>query len=130
MAEFVDVVRHGVDLCESHPESCRGCVIYDCLEYWHGDCPFEGWFGKTNLELLENKIERWTENRSRLKYPSWRDWWTSQFPGCENVPCPKRYFGAECKHITMHACDRCLDEEIPEDIAIKLKIEPINGRTD
>jgi len=67
-------------------------------------------------------------NNSKFRYPSWREWWISTFP--DGLSCPtvcmfknplhenKLY----CNNIT---CDECINMIIPDDIAEKLGIEPI-----
>ena len=62
-------------------------------------------------------------NNSKFRYPSWREWWLSIFPNAQSYPSTcmiKRPI--YCDEVT---CDECASMPIPDDIAEKLGITPI-----
>ncbi len=115
MAEFTEVMNHAKIMCENI-DDCRDCP----LSSFSDECFFEDFRSSSEIQRAENVIENWWKDYVVNSNPTWRSWWLSMFPECTSIPCPKKYFGAECKHITLNGCEHCLDEPIPQEIVAKL----------
>lgn len=122
MAEFKEVMKEAKRMCE---KGCHGCA-FDGSKY---PCEFLGDYIQRGLiipEEFEDAVMKWAKEHPRRKYPTWREWSGMIVSKLKNpqllFPC---HF-VDCKKDNNCDC-RCyrLDEEIPEDFAIKANIQPL-----
>lgn len=125
MAEYKEVMKESKRMCNSK-EFCKDCV-FDKDEQL---CKLAAGFDEDSfLEEFEGAVMKWAKEHPRKKYPTWREWSGMIVSKLKNpqllFPC---YF-VDC--IKDNNCDsRCyrLDEEIPEDFAIKANIQPLEEK--
>lgn len=122
MAEFVEIMRQARMICLEHPGDCDGCPLHDDDGLV---CRFD--LGEKYLyyDTAERIVLNWAAEHPELVYPSWIDAWKQLFPGANNVPCPKIYFGDVCRDVTGEGCFACKSSPIPAVFAEKLGIRPI-----
>lgn len=114
----------GGDDCD--PQCGKGCE----------KCPMNKMRGKNNVCLIrrllkvdncEEQIEglrAWAAEHPVPRYPTWREWQKSTFPGATASVLPCSYVSRTdlgCCGV----CDICRNKPIPADIAAKLGIKPI-----
>lgn len=121
MAEFVEVMNQARRICLEHPGDCDGCPLHDDDGLV---CRFD--LGEKYLyyDTAERIVLKWAEEHPELVYPSWIDAWQQLFPGAQNVPCPKIYFGDVCRDVNGEGCFACKMSPIPAVFAEKLGIKP------
>lgn len=121
MAEFKEVMAEAKRMCE------KGC--YDCA--FDGNkhpCEFLGDYIHPGLiipEEFEDAVMKWASEHPRKKYPTWMEWVktiTIRKGTITAIPC--HFIECEICNCSAHSCPR-LDEEIPEDFAIKANIQPL-----
>ena len=79
----------------------------------------------------ERIVMDWAAENPEPRYPTWKEWQDTNFPNNDALmrPCifeSEEYF--ECK--LEIDCEKCMNKPIPADIAEKLGIKPIGGKTD
>ena len=125
MAEFTEVMRHGVRMCASYGE-CEDCPLEEYFTY-DNTCPFCIMHNHLHdVDKIAQTICTWAAEHPELRYPTWKEWWTQMFPSCE-VPCVT-LFGMDKPTDGCWDCDKCIERPIPADIAEKLGIKPIGGK--
>ena len=125
MAEFQVVLREAKRMCG------QGCIY----------CPFDGsenlcnatsplcYADKFDPEVFEEAVMKWAKERPAKRYPTWREWLNSiSMRSSSHAPTP-------CNFIDCHKEGECrsslcpyLDNEIPEEFAIKANIKPIEKK--
>ena len=122
MAEFKKVLEEAIRMCK-HRTTCEGCVINDGRR----GCIVSG-LKKNEPEQIEEAILRWSKEHPQKKYPTWKEWGLSIATKKNAAPV------LPCNFIECDRCDKCyvicprLDEEVPEDFAMKARILPINEK--
>ena len=122
MAEFKEVMTEAKRMCNSK-EFCKDCDFNKDERL----CKMVAGFDEVSfLEEFESIVMKWAEEHPRKRYPTWREWSGMIVSELKNpqllFPC--RF--VDCKKDNNCDC-RCyrLDEEIPEDFAIKANIQPL-----
>jgi hypothetical protein len=137
MTDFINVIKQRNKMCDKYlakaEHICINCPLYSSNNSLHKTCDnliFE------NPEKALEIINKWTEentDHSKFRYPTWREWWLVTFP---DAPCcltecmfrnPFNYKETDCDNMI---CDECMNMYIPDDIAKKLNIEPIEYSDD
>ena len=120
MAEFKDVHRNMVRMCEAMRAEDNGCA----------PCPLDGICAKfitlseDAIATIERVVTQWAAEHPEPVYPSWEDAWKQIFPNGIDVPCPSEYdakYGIDCFKFS---CKSCKKRPIPAEIAGKLGIRP------
>ena len=122
MAEFVDVMWQAKRLCAAHGGMCnsRNCPL-DNGEACRLAADQDG----EDYSDVERIIMAWAAEHPAPRYPTWREWQHSMFPGAgaNMYPCSfMSYVKSECDG---SSCSECVNRTIPADIAEKLGIKPI-----
>lgn len=124
MSKFLEVMRQAKRMCKAMGDACIGCplrAVGECVfTELYGENP-EDWAEATVAEI-ERIVMDWAEKHPEPRYPSWNEGWRQLFPTVTEAPCLND-FGVECDG----DCTRCREDEIPADIAEKLRIKPIGG---
>ena len=123
MAEFAEVMRQKKRMCDSY-KNCRACPISESPDKKreHLLCAD---FMYAHPDIAEELIMKWAAEHPELKYPTWREWQVSEFPGNDRIMCKKIFMSAEEAGCGGKNCCNCLREPIPAHIAEKLGIKPI-----
>lgn len=130
MAEFVDVMKMARRMCKSI-DDCGDCPIFTL-------CYFDKYLKEYNGDLVQQEaaIIKWDAENPELRYPTWREWHSMNFPDAEDyiTPCgfiPRQkveaLMGNKCIDLD---CSQCIKLPIPADIAKKLGIQPITKAND
>ena len=101
-------------------------------------CPAKALWDKNDICLIrlvlkaencEEQIEglrAWAAEHPAQRYPTWREWQHSMFPGAGDNMYPCSFLShTECKCKGRSTCDECREQPIPADIAAKLGIKLI-----
>lgn len=129
MAEFSEVMKQAGRMCAS--VSCNNCILprrsdeMCILE----DAPVK----HTDEEIaeIEAKIMKWAAEHPELRYPTWQEWYSTNFPDFEDYITPCNFMpmqkvealmGKRCVDLR---CRQCIKLPIPADIARKLGVKPI-----
>ena len=129
MAEFSEVMKQVKRMCGSI--SCDNCILprsSDEMCIWE-DAPAK----LTNEEIaeIEAKTLKWAAENPEVRYPTWREWHSTNFPDFEDYITPCNFISKESVERSMRkkcadlACHQCINLPIPADIARKLGIQPI-----
>lgn len=135
MAEFKKVMRQAKRMCEANGCTCNGCLLIDEKgECRHRDAIYkeapEDW-KLDKLAEIERIVMDWAEKHPEPRYPSWHEAWKQLFPDGQGSPCPAAYgMKYEPEWCGSGDCKRCKNRPIPADIAEKLGVKPIGGKTD
>ena len=132
MAEFQEVVKQANRMCRSFGAVCDGCKLH----WLDGEalCVFggtpEAW-RSNKMTDAERIVMDWAAEHPELRYPSWHEAWKQLFPDGQGSPCPTAYgMKYEPEWCGSDDCKKCKGRPIPADIAEKLGIKPIGGKTD
>ena len=127
MAEFKDVHRNMVRMCDAMRAEDNGCA----------PCPLDGICAKfitpseDAIAMIERVVTQWAAEHPEPVYPSWEAAWRQLFPDANCVPCPDsfgiKYGVPECAHL---ACTACKSRPIPAEVAEKLGIKPISRQSE
>lgn len=118
MAEFKDVHRNMVRMCDAMRAGDNGCA----------PCPLDGICAKfitlseDAIATIERVVTQWAAEHPEPVYPSWEEGWRQLFPGAITVPCIHLCAGIKC---ACHDCSDCGEQPIPAEVAEKLGIKPI-----
>lgn len=121
MAEFKDVHRNMVRMCDAMRAEDNGCA----------PCPLDGICAKfitlseDAIATIERVVTQWAAERPEPVYPSWEEGWKQLFPNGIDTPCPSEYdakYGHDCLKLS---CLNCKRRSIPAEVAEKLEIKPI-----
>ena len=125
MAEFQEVMREHRRLCKNGND-CASCNLSSQNNTYGMSCTL---FLSLHSDLAEAFIMSWADEHPEPKYPTWKEWFSSnKFPGNGGVFYPCVFQKASCDDC-INECENChlLDKQIPEDIAKKLGIKPLNA---
>lgn len=79
-----------------------------------------------NCEEQIDGLRSWAAEHPAPRYPTWREWQHSMFPGAGDDMYPCSFLSyTECRCKGWSSCDECRGRPIPADIAEKLGIMPI-----
>ena len=128
MAEFSEVMRQAARMCRAH-EECEECPVNMIADMVPSGCLFGSGI---DAGYIEEKIMGWAADNPEPRYPTWKEWQNTNFPNNDALmrPCifeSEEYFG--CVKLEID-CEKCMNKPIPADIAEKLGIKPIGGKTD
>ena len=123
MAEFQEVIREKARMCNRHV-ACEDCPIADSPVKKEARLLCSDFTVKFP-DVVEKIVMNWAAEHPEPKYPTWREWQVSEFPGNDRIMCKKIFMSAEEAGCGGKNCCNCLREPIPAHIAEKLGIEPI-----
>ena len=133
MAEFVEVMKQCSRMCKAHPapRGCSECSIGSAKNGTEFGC---GSFVRKEPAKAEKLIMQWVAEHPEPRYPTWKEWWASNFQTASGhvFPChfmPESEWYSVSK-LPCKACDECRNAPIPAEIAAKLGIKPIGGAED
>lgn len=111
MAEFQEIAIQRNRMCSSYV-TCDMCELTGL-----------GCMGTVNenLDKIERIIMDWAAAHPEPRYPTWNEWYQECLPDAP-FKCRRAFMYTSCG---TRACDACLSEPIPADIAQKLGIKPI-----
>lgn len=129
MAEFVEVMRTARRMCNEMDE-CEVCPLYDgfsecCLLSDGSLCHMDSDFARYEADIM-----KWGAEHPEVRYPTWQEWHSTNFPDFEDYITPCNFMpmqevealmGKRCADIR---CYQCIKLPIPADIAKKLGIKP------
>ena len=124
MAEFTEVMRQVKRMCDATVSArCHECTL------WRPEtesCSLYGDDDGVDYADMERRVMAWAAEHAEPRYPTWREWQRSMFPGAGNNLYPCSFLShTECKCNGWSTCDECRGCPIPADIAAKLGIRPI-----
>lgn len=129
MAEFVDVLKMARRMCKN-VDACDDCPIYDSLSrYCKLSRPL--FSSDSDFAKCEAAIMEWGAENPELRYPTWQEWHSTNFPDFEDYITPCNFMpmqevealmGKRCADLR---CCQCIKLPIPADVAKKLGIQPI-----
>lgn len=127
MAEFKEVMKEANRMCNSQ-DSCKSCDF----RLDERLCKMTGEFDDDDLlETFEKTVLSWASEHPAKRYPTWREW------GNSISMCSSPHVLLPCHFIDCHREDgRCpspcpyLDNEIPEEFAVKANIRPIEKKVE
>lgn len=125
MAEFVDVMKTAMRMCESI-DKCGDCPLMDAsTELCYLDkCPKE--YNDKDFIRHEAAIMKWASEHPEVRYPTWREWQRDHFRDAESTIRPCMYINYTNAHCRDYKdCADCANQPIPADVAKKLGIQPI-----
>lgn len=121
MAQFSEVMRQAKRMCKAFSDGhCSECPIGNANALECGITVTS----EMDCKDVERRVMQWAAEHPEPVYPTWREWQHSMFPdtNVDIFPCT---FGSHdrfnCAEIT---CDKCMERQIPADIAEKLGIKP------
>lgn len=128
MAEFKDVHRNMVRMCDAMRAEDNGCA----------PCPLDGICAKfitlseDAIATIERVVTKCAAEHPEPVYPSWEEGWKQLFPNGIDTPCPSEYdakYGHDCVKLS---CLNCKRRSMPAEVAEKLGIKPVEfaGMTD
>lgn len=129
MAEFFEVMKQARRMCNRI--SCDNCILprgSDEMCIWE-DAP--AMLTDEVIAKIEAKTLKWAAENSELRYPTWREWHSTNFPDFEDYITPCNFISKESVERSMRkkcadlACHQCINLPIPADVAKKLGIQPI-----
>lgn len=121
MAEFATVLKQLHRMCADN--ACNDCPVF-----YQGYCQV---LGGGNDMMIESEIERvvmhWAADHPEPKYPTWNEWWCTNFPNADRNLCPRIFGLRKMQECPVLKCDECRAHPIPAEIAKKLGIKPKGG---
>ena len=114
MAEFQEVMRQRARMCKAFDAQCHYCELegvgcdVSVLE---------------DLDRVERTIMDWAAEHPEPRYPTWEEWYKSNFPNVKHPVCPDFFSKDICD--LYKSCDVCRAQPMPADIAQKLGIKPV-----
>ena len=124
MSEFTDVMRQAKRMCESFSDGhCSECPIgkADVLE-----CGITV-TSEMDCEEVERRVMQWANEHPETVYPTWSEWQNSTFPDAHKFIKPCEFGRRDQFNCTGKTCFKCMEQQIPADIAEKLGIKPKEG---
>lgn len=121
MAEFQEVMRQGKRMCKRYGE-CESCPIFKA----NISCPVVCCESDRSIADVERIIMDWAAAHPEPRYPTWEEWYKSNFPNVGHPVCPNYFLKNTCG--LYKSCDECRAQPIPADIAQKLGIKPIEAK--
>jgi hypothetical protein len=119
MAEFKDVHRNMVRMCDAMRAEDNGCA----------PCPLDGICAKfitlseDAIATIERVVTQWAAEHPDPVYPSWEEGWKQLFPETKSIPCLSAFGINECSGF--NSCIKCKKQPMPAEVAKKLGIKPI-----
>ena len=129
MAEFFEVMKQAARMCGSI--SCDNCILprgSDEMCVWE-DAPAR--LTDEVIAEIEAKTMKWAAEHPEVRYPTWQEWHSTNFPDFEDYITPCNFMpmqevealmGKRCADLR---CCQCIKLPIPADVARKLGIKPI-----
>ena len=129
MAEFFEVMKQVRRMCWNI--SCNNCILprrsdeMCILEYVPAKITDE------EIAEIEAKTMKWAAENPEVRYPTWREWHSTNFPDFEDYITPCNFISKESVERSMRkkcadlACHQCINLPIPAAVAKKLGIQPI-----
>lgn len=115
MAEFQEVMRQRARMCRSMS------IIAACpLSHAGFKCDT---VPMCEFDRIEKIIMDWAAEHPEPRYPTWEEWYKSNFPNVGHPVCPNYFLKNTCD--LYKSCDECRAQPIPADIAQKLGIKLI-----
>lgn len=131
MAEFAEVVKQKARMCKTIV-TCIDCKLNFANNDDNEDCVG---FIDNYPEKAEKIIMEWAAAHPEPRYPSWADGWKQLFPEAtltdtlySAAPCPRHFIQRSLDKCD--SCKDCLNEPMPEEVARKLGIKPLEGGND
>ena len=116
---------NGEDCKSQHGKGCDKCPAGK-LRSANGVCLVRGIAKVDNCEEQIEGLKAWAAEHPAPRYPTWREWQHSMFPGAGVNMYPCSFLShTECKCKVWSTCDECREQPIPADIVEKLEIKPI-----
>lgn len=124
MAEFAEVMRQVKRMCDAIVSTrCHECTLWRPET---GSCSLYGANDGVDYADMERRVMAWAAEHPAQRYPTWREWQHSMFPGAGDGMYPCSFLSyTECRCYGS-SCDECRERPIPADIAAKIGIMPIN----
>ena len=128
MAEFTEVCRQAMRMCEAHAAENGDKIKYIqlCISK-DGRITLKGGGTTETAEELEKYIMQWAADHPEPVYPTWAEWQKKTFPDYHAPinPC----ILASCKALECDGdCRGCANKPIPADVAAKLGVKPIERK--
>lgn len=120
MAEFKEVMKEAKRMCG---RGCYGCAFKDNEIVCAFLCNLYN--DKILPSAFEETVMKWASEHPVKRYPTWKEWIktiTIRVGAITAIPC--HFIECEICNCSAHSCPR-LDEEIPEDFAVKANIQPL-----
>lgn len=125
MAEFVEVMKQKVRMCDTIPH-CKDCRLSSYNNSTRLHCNV---FSKKHAKEAEKIIMEWAAAHPEPVYPMWDEWWKQTFSDAveRSAPCwrylvdPSRL----AEFCVGKDCENCRNRPIPADIAKKLGVKPL-----
>ena len=120
---------------DCQPQCGKGCDKCPAgqLRSANGACLVRRIAKVDNCEEQIEGLMAWAKEHPELRYPTWREWYTTTFPNVKLFFICPGYFGdGDINACGNYRCGECVNRPIPADIAEKLGIKPIeelNRRT-
>lgn len=121
MAQFSEVMRQARRMCESFSDGhCSECPIgnSDVLE-----CGITV-TSEMDCKDVERLVMQWAAKHPEPVYPTWGEWQNSVFPDAEIDITPCTFGSRDRFKCAGETCAKCMEHQIPADIAEKLGIKP------
>ena len=124
MAEFAVVMRQAKRMCDATVSArCHECTL------WRPEtesCSLYGDDDGVDYADMERRVMAWAAEHPAQRYPTWTEWQHSMFPSAGEHMNPCSFLSyTECK-CGGTSCEECRERPIPDDIAAKLGIKPID----
>lgn len=132
MAEFKDVMRQYKRMCDEfrsglHEKYCDECPVSSIVNGKDATCTE---VVRSAPEWFEKTVMDWAEKHPEPRYPTWEEWHKTNFPDARPDICPNYFMSNKPLGTCAVSCKKCANTTIPADIAEKLGIKPIGGKTD
>ena len=124
MAKFTEVMRHARRMCESFSDGhCSKCPIGNANVLECGIAITS----EMDCEEVERRVMQWAKEHPGQVYPTWSEWQNSTFPDAVIYISPCEFGSYDRFKCSETPCDKCMNRQIPADIAEKLGIKPKEG---
>ena len=124
MAEFTEVMQQVKRMCDATVSArCHECTL------WRPEtesCSLYGDDDGVDYADMERRVMAWAAEHPAPRYPTWREWQHSMFPGASVKIIPCSFTSKDKLGCVGLICMQCREQPIPADIAEKLGIKPID----
>ena len=119
MSEFTDVMRQARRMCKAQ-EDCESCPLWNTANFF---CKLDT-ACYSDDSAIESIVMQWAAKHPETVYPTWREWQNSTFPDAYGDISPCEFGNRDRFNCAGNTCDKCMEQQIPSDIAEKLGIKP------